>query len=84
MVVLANASFLHLRLVPGTHTLKAVLGMMAKTSKLAIDVKASSTSFYRYEFVTGILFNHFHIGSSIEPKDHATALAELKDLQAVK
>lgn len=84
MVVLANASFLHLRLVPGTHALKVVPGMMAKTSELAIDVKAGSTSFYRYEFVTGILYNPFFIGSSIQAKDQATAVAEMKELRAVK
>lgn len=81
---LVNASFIYLRLAPGSHTLAVKPGMMARNSDLAIEVKAGTTSFYRYEFPTGILFNFFFIGSRIEPKDQATAMAEMKELRAVK
>lgn len=81
---LVNASFIYLRLAPGSHVLAVKPGPLTVNSELAIEVKAGTTNFYRYEFPTGILFNLFLIGSGIEPKDQATALVEMKELRAVK
>lgn len=79
-----NAAFLHLRLEPGKHTLQVKPSWPAKASELTIDVEAAKTKFYRYEFVTGLLFNSFFVGAAIEPKEEATALLEMKELKAAK
>ena len=81
---LANGSFQHLRLAPGSYALTVKPSGLAKTSAVTMDVQAGKTLFYRYEFPTGLLMNIAFIGSSIEIKDEATALADLKTLKAMK
>lgn len=81
---LANGSFQHLRLAPSSYALTVKPSGLAKTSAITIDVLPAKTLFYRYEFPTGILTNLMFLGSSIEPKDEATAVAELKTLKAMK
>lgn len=81
---LADGSFQHLRLQPGSYVLSVKPSGIAKTSTATIDVQAAKTLFYRYEFQTGLLMNIAFLGSSIEQKDQATALAEMKTLKAMK
>ncbi len=81
---LANGSFQHLRLAPGSYALTVKPSGLAKTNAVTLEVQAGKTLFYRYEFPTGILANLMFLGSSIEAKDQATALTEMKTLKAMK
>jgi hypothetical protein len=78
---LYDASYLALRLIPGTHTLTVKPGGLANVSNLDIQVRPGSTHFYQYNFQTTILSNAFFMGSSIEPRDRATALGDLQGLK---
>ncbi len=78
---LYNASYLQLPMEPGKHALEVAPGGFGKVSKLDITAEPGKTSFYQYDFATGLLGNAFFIGSSIEPRDQAKALADLKELQ---
>lgn len=81
---LPNASYLRLRLTPGSYTLKVIPGPMAKTSEAVVKVEPGKTSFYQYDFVSNVFANVFFLGSAIEPRDQAKALTDLKELQASK
>jgi hypothetical protein len=78
---LYDASYLALRLTPGTHTLTVKPGGLSNVSNLDIQVRPGATHFYQYDFVTGPLANSFFIGSSIEPRDRTTALSDLQSLK---
>lgn len=82
--LLPNASYLHFTMSPGRHALKIKPTALGKTSELAIKVEAGKTQFYQYDFVSGPLGNMFFLGSAIEPRDEAAALAALRELQAAK
>jgi hypothetical protein len=79
---LYNASYLHLRLEPGTHSIRVSPGVLAKTSDLAIVAEPGKNSFYEYDFVTGPLANVFFIGSSIKTIETKQALADLDKLNS--
>jgi hypothetical protein len=78
---LPNASYLALQLLPGLHSLTVAPGGTARSSARDIDVKAGTTTFYQYDFVTGPLANAFFIGASIEARDETAALAALQELK---
>lgn len=79
---LYNASFLRLRLEPGSHSIRVSPGGFAKSSDLAIEASPGKNSFYEYDFVTGPLANAFFIGSSIKPRETAQALTDLDKLKS--
>lgn len=79
---LYDASYLALRLTPGTHTLTVKPGGISSISNLDIQVRPEASHFYQYDFVTGPLANSFFIGSSIEPRDRTTALSDLQGLKS--
>lgn len=81
---LYNASFLHLRLPPGSHHLHVSPGFMAISSELAIVAEPGKSNFYEYDFVTGPLANTLFIGSSIKPRDTAQALVDLEKLNSAQ
>lgn len=81
---LPNASFVRLRLPPGKYTLNVNPGPLTKTSDLTVQVEPGKSSFYQYAFISNLLANIFFLGSAIEPRDEATALADLKELKASK
>lgn len=78
---LPNASYLALQMPPGLHALTVVPGGMARSSTRNIEVKAGTTAFYQYDFVTGPLANAFFVGASIEPRNETVALSDLKELK---
>ena len=77
---LFNASYLVIRLTPGSHSLSVSPTVISKTSELSIFVKQGETIFYEYDFVTGPLANTLFIGSSIEPRERSFALENMKEL----
>ena len=77
-----NASYLLIRIPPGLHTLAVSPGALAKTSRITVDAKAGRTSFYEFDFVAGPLANVYFIGSDIEPRTHAQAISDLKELDS--
>lgn len=79
---LYNASYLRLKLDPGSHSIRVSPGGLAKTSDLAIVAEPGKSSFYEYDFVTGPLANVFFIGSSIKPRETAQALIDLDKLNS--
>jgi hypothetical protein len=79
---LYNASYLHLRLNPGSHSIRVSPGGLGKSSDLEIVAKPGINSFYEYDFVTGPLANAFFIGSSIKPRETAQALIDLDKLNS--
>ena len=81
---LPNASYIRVRLSPGNYRLKVSPGPLTKTSELAVKVEPGKTNFYQYDFVSNPLANVFFLGSAIEPREPAKALADLKELQASK
>lgn len=81
---LPNASFVRLRLPPGKYTLNVNPGPLTKTSDLTVQVEPGKSSFYQYTFISNVLANVFFLGSAIEPREDATALADLKELKASK
>jgi hypothetical protein len=80
---LFNASYLLLRLPPGLHRLKVSPGGLGIPSDLEVKVEAGKAVFYEFVFQTGILANHLFLGAEVEPREHAAAVAALKDLKAV-
>lgn len=81
---LPNASYIRLRLPPGSYTLKVTPGPMTKTSELTVKVEPGKTNFYQYAFVSNPLANVFFLGSAIELREPAKAIVDLKELQASK
>ncbi len=81
---LPNASYIRVRLSPGSYTLKVSPGPLTKTSELAVKVEPGRTNFYQYDFVSNLFANVFVLGAAIEPRGQAKALADLKELQASK
>lgn len=81
---LYNASYLRLQLAPGSYALRVSPGGFAKTSDLVVVAEPGKSSFYEYDFVTGPLANGFFIGSSIQPREPAKALADLEKLNSAK
>lgn len=77
---LYNASYLVLRLPPGLHSLKVAPHALAKSSVKEIDVKPGEASFWQFDFVTGPLANAMFIGSSIQSRDPALAVENMKAL----
>jgi len=64
---LPNASYVRLRLPPGSYSLKVAPGGMTKTSELGISVEPGKSRFYQYDFVSGPFANVFFIGATIGP-----------------
>ena len=81
---LPNASYVRLRLPPGNYLLNVNPGPLTKTSDLSVKVEPGKSSFYQYTFISNVLANVFFLGSAIEPRDQAKALADLKELKAAK
>lgn len=79
-----NASYVLMRLKPGTYDLSVAPTGVAVTSHRKITVEAGQRSFYEYDFVTGPLANTFFIGSSIEPREQSRAEADMKPLRAAQ
>lgn len=79
-----NASYLHLQLAPGSYFLKVSPHALAKSSELQIQVEAGRRKFFQYDFTSGPLYNPYFIGSSIEPREEALALNELKNLNSAR
>lgn len=79
---LFNASYLHLRLPPGSYKLAVAPGSIAKVAQLQVTLEAGKTSFYQYDFVSGLHGNIFFLGASIEPRPAQQAMRELGELSA--
>lgn len=79
---LFNASYLWLRLAPGQHTIKADPGPLATNAERTITVRPGERTFPMYWFPTGLLYNAYFIGSSIDPKSPTEGLAALRELRS--
>lgn len=79
---LYNASFIQLRLPPGSHALTVSPGGIAQSSDRRIQVEAGKTAFFQYDFTTGPLANVFFLGSSIEPRSEEHAMLDMKELNS--
>lgn len=79
---LYNASYLHLQLPVGKHTLKVSPSYLAHSATLEIQSEPNTISLYEYDFVSGPLANVFFVGSSIQPRTQEQAIADMKELNA--
>ena len=78
---LYNASYQKISTAPGTHVLEVAPGGLSKKAMLEVTLKPNKTYFYEYDFSTGPIANIFFIGSSIQPREQAKALDDLKALK---
>ena len=74
---LANASYLHLPLTPGSHLVQVAPGGIASPSSLRIDATAGSRQFYEFVFPTGLAMRPSFPGAAIEARAEPEALARL-------
>lgn len=83
---LVNASYLHLRLAPGTHTVVVAPGGPAKPMATSIVAKAGTTQFFQWDFeynlLLGTLGNADYPKAALHPRDRERALSEMQDLGA--
>ena len=83
---LVNASYLHLRLPPGPHTVVVAPGGPAKPMATRIESKAGTTQFFQWDFeynlLLGTLGNADFPNAALHPRDRERALAEMQELGA--
>ena len=73
-----NASYLRRELAPGKYTLTIAPGGFAKYFEHPMTVEAGKTTFYDFDFNSGILANAFFIGSEIVQREPGPAVEALK------
>lgn len=78
---LYDGSYQKIATTPGQHLLRVDPSFMAKKSELLVTLESGKTYFYEFEYVTGLLANTLFIGSSIQPREQAKALEDLKALK---
>lgn len=78
---LANASYLHLPLTPGSHLLQIAPGGIASPSSLRINAATGARQFYEFVFPTGLAMRPSFPGAAIEARTEPEALARLNGLR---
>lgn len=78
---LANASYLHLPLTPGSHLVQIAPGGIASPKSLRIDTTAGTRQFYEFVFPTGLAMRPSFSGAAIKARAEAEALTRLNGLR---
>jgi len=80
---LANASYMHLPLMPGRHTLQIAPGGIAPVSSVQVQADAGANAFYEFVFPTGWQLLPSFGGAGIEARAEPQALAALQVLRSM-
>lgn len=77
---LANASYLHWVLPPGTHTVRVKPGVLGDVYEQHVILKSGETAYLEIQLPSFILGNAFHAGSNLQPRTAAEARAAMQGL----
>lgn len=78
---IGNASYLPLRLGPGSHHIQVAPGGLAQVTTLQVNADADGWAYYEFVFPTGINMRPSFQGATIEARDVQQARGELPALQ---
>ena len=80
---LANASYVRLSLMPGTHQLQIAPGGLAQVTTLQVEADTEGRAFYEFVFPTGWDMRPSFHGATIEAREVSQALEVLPGLRGM-
>ena len=80
---IANASYLHLPLAPGSHQIQVAPGGSAKLATRQVHAKTEGSVFYEFVFPTGWNMRPSFEGAALEQRDATQALEALQGLRGM-